>query len=200
MFWFAKGGPTGDEMKIPFTIRFATLSLLCVVSLVLVMGFALSHLLTQAVSDWESENTAAYARQVVELGGLEVFFTDPLDSEARQRLGKEFSHLFTSLPEVVRIKVWDRAATVLWSDQAQLIGQRFPDNPEFRTALVGKVAVKVKALKKAEHAYERQAFATLAEVYVPLFAKRSGEVLGVVEVYKTPVRLFATIRRLSRDG
>src|SRR5436309_7279250 len=36
---------------------------------------------------------------------------------------------------------------------------------------------------------------TLAEVYVPIFSKTTGQVIGVIEVYKSPVRLLATIQR-----
>ncbi|MBI3078748.1 MAG: response regulator [Deltaproteobacteria bacterium] len=181
-------------MKLPVVTRFAILSFLCVVALALVMGLALSSLLTRAVSEWEWENTAALARREVEVAGLDAFFTAPQGPEARERWGKELSRRFTGLPEVVRVKVWDRQATVLWSDQAQLIGKRFPDNQELRAALAGKVAVEIKNLTKPEHAYEREAFPVLAEVYVPLFSKKSGEVLGVLEVYKIPARLFATVR------
>jgi hypothetical protein len=74
-----------------------------------------------------------------------------------------------------------------------LIGQRFPDNLELQAAIAGKVAVEIKKLAKAEHAYEGGRFWTLVEVHIPIFSK-GGEVLRVVEVYKTSVRLFATIR------
>ncbi len=99
------------------------------------------------------------------------------------------------LPEVVRVKVWDRDATVVWSDEPRLIGQRFPDNHELREALAGEVAVEIKTLAGREHAYERPSFTTLAEVYVPIVSKTTGQVIGVVEVYKNPLRLLATIQR-----
>ena len=67
--------------------------------------------------------------------GVDAFFAAPRDPEARERWGKELSRQFTSLPEGVRVKVWDRQATVLRSDEAQLIGQRFPDNPPWRRGL-----------------------------------------------------------------
>jgi signal transduction histidine kinase/CheY-like chemotaxis protein len=174
--------------------RFAILCFLCVSSLAFVMGAALSTLLTRAVSDWEWENTAALARREVERAGLDAFLVGSPDEATRERWGREFSRLFSTLPEVVRVKVWDRQATVIWSDESHLIGQRFPDNEELQAALRGKVAVEIKTLTKREHAYERSAFALLAEVYVPLFSKDDGRVLGVLEVYKTPQRLEATIR------
>ncbi|MDO8478344.1 MAG: ATP-binding protein [Candidatus Rokubacteria bacterium] len=184
---------TRRVMRIIFS-RFALLSLGCIGALALVMSFVLSSLLTQAASEWEWENTAALVRREVRMAGLEGVFAAPGSPEDRERWGRTFSSLLTSLPEVVRAKVWDNQATILWSDESHLIGRRFLDNDELRDALKGKLEVEIKSLTKAEHGYERPAFTTLAEIYVPIFSG-DGRVLGVVEVYKTPERLLATIRR-----
>jgi signal transduction histidine kinase/CheY-like chemotaxis protein len=175
-------------------MRFAILSLTCVVGFALAMGSALSLLLTHAVADWEWENTAAFVRRGVEMADLAPLFTATQGSQDRERWGRELSRLFADFPEIVRVKVWDRQATVLWSDEARLIGQRFPENDELQEALAGKISVEVKDLSGREHTYERREFATRAEVYVPIFSRQTGEVLGVVEVYKTPVRLLTTMR------
>jgi hypothetical protein len=91
--------------------RFVALSFLCVVALALLMGFALSTLLTRAVSEWEWENMAAFVRHQVEIIGLDALFAAPQGPETRERWGKEIARLFTGLPEVVSIKVWDRKGT-----------------------------------------------------------------------------------------
>jgi len=174
--------------------RFALLSLGCIGTLALVMSFVLSSFLTRAASEWEWDNTAALVRREVRMAGLEAVFADPGSSEERERWGRKFSGLLTTLPELVRAKVWDKQATILWSDESHLIGRRFLDNEDLRNALAGKLEVEIKSLTKAEHGYERPSFTTLAEVYVPIFSG-DGRVLGVVEVYKTPERLLATIRR-----
>jgi len=184
---------TGRVRRIIFS-RFALLSLGCIGALALVMSFVLSSLLTRAASDWEWENTAALVRREVRMAGLEGVFAAPGGPEDRERWGRKFSSLLTTLPEVVRAKVWDNQATILWSDESHLIGRRFVDNEELRDALAGKLKVEIKSLTKAEHGYERATFTTLAEIYVPIFSG-DGRVLGVVEVYKTPERLLATIRR-----
>src|SRR3989475_1875513 len=182
-------------MKFASGAKFAVLSFLCVMALAFSMGFALSSLLTRAVEGWEWENTAALARREAELRGIDTLLAahgeTPIDERGRQELAR----LMQGLPEVVRVKVWDRNATVLWSDEPRLIGQRFPDNDELKEALAGEVSVEIKTLSRREHAYERGQFTTLAEVYVPIFSKTTGRVIGVVEVYKSPVRLFATIQR-----
>jgi signal transduction histidine kinase len=184
---------TGRVRRIIFS-RFALLSLACIGALALVMSFVLSSLLTRAASEWEWENTAALVRREVRMAGLEGVFAAPGSPEDRERWGRKFSSLLTTLPEVVRAKVWDNQATILWSDESHLIGRQFLDNEELRDALAGKLEVEIKSLTKAEHGYERPAFTTLAEIYVPIFSG-DGRVLGVVEVYKTPERLLATIRR-----
>jgi signal transduction histidine kinase/CheY-like chemotaxis protein len=182
-------------VRLGLLTRFATLSFLCIGALAVAMGFALSFLLTRAVSEWEWENTAALIRREMELEGLDALFAEAPGPETRERWSGRVTRLFAGLPEVVRVKVWDRTGTVIWSDEAQLVGQRFPDNEELREALAGKIAVEIKRLDKAEQRYERAGFATLAEVYVPIFAKGSREVRGVIEVYKTPDRLLRTIRQ-----
>jgi signal transduction histidine kinase/CheY-like chemotaxis protein len=181
-------------VKFASGARFAALSFLCIMAFALSMGVALTSLLTRAVQEWEWENTAALARREVELRGIDTLLAAPrrpLDERSRH----EISRLMQGLPEVVRVKVWDRDATVVWSDESRLIGQRFADNDELQEALAGEVSVEIKTLQGREHTYERPSYTTLAEVYVPIVSKTTGQVVGVVEVYKNPVRLLATIQR-----
>ena len=184
------------QVRPPRITRFAALSFLCVAVLALIMGSALSALLTRAVSDWEWENTAALTRRQLELEGLDALFVAPQNRDTRARWQRELTRLFAGLPEIVRIKVWGPDGAILWSDDAGLIGRRFADNKDFQASRAGKVSVNIKELTKAEHGNDRGRFAVLAEVYVPIFSKDNrNEVIGVLEVYKTPARLFATIRR-----
>jgi two-component system NtrC family sensor kinase len=180
-------------MKIASGAKFAILSFLCVMALALSMGGALSSLLTRAVAGWEWENTAALTRREVELRGIDVLLATPRNADGRSQ--QEFARLMQGLPEVVRVKVWDRDATVVWSDEPRLIGRRFPDNHELKEALAGEVSVEIKTLEARENAYERASFSTLAEVYVPIVSKKTGQIVGVVEVYKSPIRLFGAIQR-----
>jgi len=172
-------------------IKFPGLILLCILATALIMGSVLSSLFTRAVTEWEWQNTAALTRRQVELVRLDELFSAPPDARPPERWAAEIALLFGGLPEIVRVKVWDRQATVLWSNEPRLIGQRFPNNVPLKSALAGTVAVEVKELRGAEHRYE--AGRTLAEVYVPILSRQGGELVGVLEVYKTPKQLHATI-------
>src|SRR5437867_3522511 len=180
-------------LEHPVFTRFSLLCLLGILALGLGMGYAISALLTRAVSEWEWQNTAVLVRREVEREGLQRIFTESGDRAAQERWGRALSATITTLPEVVRVKVWSRDAEILWSDQPGLIGQRFPDNDELHGALAGHVEVEIKRLGKSEQRYEQRISDTLAEVYVPIVS-RAGRVVGVIEVYKTPERLLNTIR------
>ena len=153
--------------------RFALLTFCCVTGLALAMGFALSALLTRAVSDWEWKNTAALIQQRL----ASEFDVDALFADSGQRDTQRWTDVVrqgvSALPEIVRIKIWDRRSTVIWADTPQLIGQRFPDNEELQIALAGTVAVEITEPNRREHVYE-QAFDHVAEVYVPILSKTKG--------------------------
>ena len=124
-------------LKHPIITRFSLLCLLGTVALGLGMGYALSALLTQAVSEWEWQNTAALVRREVEREGLQRIFGASADRAAQERWGRALSATITTLPEVVRVKVWSRDAEILWSDEPGLIGQRFSGNDELQSIVEG---------------------------------------------------------------
>jgi HD-GYP domain-containing protein (c-di-GMP phosphodiesterase class II) len=105
-----------------------------------------------------------------------------------ERLFREF----LSLGNVFRVKIWGRDGTILWSDQAELIGQKFPDNDGFQGAMLGTVASENAELEKTENIDEKDRGVTL-EIYTPVF--RSGSVVGVVELYEADRDLFDQIER-----
>jgi two-component system NtrC family sensor kinase len=182
-------------MRLPVGARFAVVSFACVVTFAVTMGLALSWLLTRAVTEWEWDNTAALVQHEAEQAGLPALFDATPDALTRERWGRELPRLRARVPETVRVKVWDRHARVLWSDEPRLIGRQFPDNRELREALEGRVSVEVKPPSGREHTYEHGRFTALAEVYVPILQSGTTDVVGVIEVYKNPARLLATIQR-----
>ena len=109
----------------------------------------------------------------------------------RQR--RVFAAFFDAVqsPNLVRMKVWDRNFTVIWSDLSELIGQRFPDNHEVEEALEGKIEFEVEK-PKGERVTERQ-FEDLGELYVPISSGK-GDVVGVLEVYQPTRSLREEIR------
>ncbi|OGR98842.1 MAG: hypothetical protein A2V88_05695 [Elusimicrobia bacterium RBG_16_66_12] len=185
-------------MRLPalsLIARFSLLSLGCVLALMAALGWVTSHVLVQNMHEHEWETTAQIVRYQARTHGLEHIFIDPEARLDRARIRSSLSPLLR-LPEVVRVKVWDRDAVVLWSDDERLIGRSFAGDPDIDVALRGRVSVQIKSRQKPENAEEREVFGTLAEVYVPIFAAQDrGPVIGVLEVYKVPQRLYGEIRK-----
>jgi hypothetical protein len=100
------------------------------------------------------------------------------------------------MPKIVRVKVYDITAAVVWSDKLLLIGQQFLDNPHFLGALAGRTMVNMEmGTEKRESIHERAEFPELVEVYVPIVFPESPEVADVIEAYKTPTTVFTNIRQ-----
>lgn len=87
-----------------------------------------------------------------------------------------------------RIKVWGKDKQVIWSDLAELIGQKFPDNKEVTEGFAGETPVEIKTnatqgSDKSEILTE-SLYNNYAEIYVPI--KSSGnKVVGIIELYQS---------------
>lgn len=84
--------------------------------------------------------------------------------------------------DVIRIKVWDAAGRIIFSDDKSIVGKIFADNKKFREALGGVTAVEIKEPLAAENVSER-GYRQVMEIYVPVRFSDSDLPVGVVETY-----------------
>jgi HD-GYP domain-containing protein (c-di-GMP phosphodiesterase class II) len=167
---------------------------------------ALALVLTRRISDYQISSHLRLYQEVVRLtvkddAAVYAMFDADTPAAVTPDLAALFRE-FLSLGNIFRVKVWGRTAAILWSDQAELIGQSFPDNDGFVEAMTGTVAFENAALEKAENIDEKNRGITL-EIYTPV--KRAGNVVGanaaagavggVVELYEADRNLFAQIAR-----
>jgi signal transduction histidine kinase len=155
----------------------------------------ISHYLRKDLLEREWGVTADYVRTEI------LYHLTPSDFEApRSKTAQEHFERFyeqtVMMPEIIRVKIYDAAGAVVWSDEPRLIGQRFPDNPHLVSALTGRTMVNLDPGEgKGENIYEPTESARLVEVYVPVVFPGTGRVAGVVETYKMPKKVFAGIRK-----
>lgn len=83
---------------------------------------------------------------------------------------------------LVRVKIWNREGQIIYSDDASLIGDRFPPSEEMRETLEGLTVASISPLEKAENIEER-GFGELLEVYTPLRQAGKTDIVGVFEGY-----------------
>ena len=172
--------------------QFAILSLAVVTVSALGLSFVISHALKADLLEREWTSTADFIRTEIQQNLSPADFAAPRTEQARERF-ERFYQQTVMMPEIVRIKIYDADMRVIWSDERRLIGQRFEDNPQLSTAIAGGTAVNLKHTIGGENAFEHPK-PELVEVYVPVVFNRDGRVVGVVETYKDPVRVFENIR------
>jgi|GEM_PF-1550891 signal transduction histidine kinase len=87
---------------------------------------------------------------------------------------------------ILRVKVWRRDGTIVFSDTLPLVGQRFEVDGDLKSAEAGRVVGSVADLSEAENRLERGLGTKLYATYVPLHlgATRTGRPQAVVELYQ----------------
>jgi two-component system, NtrC family, sensor histidine kinase HydH len=180
-------------MHEPTLLRqFALLSLAVIALSALGLSLVISHALKTDLLEREWTSTADFVRTEIQQTLGPADFATPHGDQARARF-QHFYQQTVMMPEIVRIKIYDADMRVIWSDEQRLIGQRFPDNPQLVAAIAGATTVNLKHTTGGENVYERPR-PELVEVYVPVVFRDDHGVVGVVETYKEPVRVFANIR------
>jgi hypothetical protein len=96
--------------------------------------------------------------------------------------------------EVARIKIWNRDAQVIYSDDTSIVGRTFRPSSGLNDALHGEVSGHVESeLSEAEEAGER-GLGQLLEVYVPLQFGDYQRPAGAFEIYLPYGPIAATIQ------
>jgi signal transduction histidine kinase len=185
-----------DRLNI-FHKFFLILSLTTLLGIV-ALASSLSYLLRESTIEEEARDTASLITVLSRSGLSQEIFDYAVEEQNRSTLARFASQLM-SMPEIIRIKIYDRAGNLVWSDEERLIGRSFEGNRELKAALGGKMQAAM-GLLKSEHLYEIENYEErrLLEVYVPLVKPGSDGIYGVLEIYKHPVSHFALMDRMRR--
>lgn len=175
----------------PFNLSrwFAVVGLVSIASICVVSGWLLSGFLTDRMLAQEARLTEEVIDSVVDVEQAAGYFTGGATKDGDY---KEFVAHITALPDVLRANLYSSDRRVIWSSDPDLIGRHFSGNEELEDALAGKVVAHGGERVKEEHE-ALDAHRYFFEIYTPVRAPGSGQVVGVVELYKTPQALFEAI-------
>ena len=185
---------TRRQAGTALTRQFAVLSFFVIGLITVALCLVITYYLRKDLLEREWRITADYIRTEARHYLTPTDFALPFSPSAQEHF-QDFYKKTVRMPEIVRVKIYDPTAAVVWSDQPLLIGQRFLDNIHFLGALAGHTMVNLEMEAKGENIYERAEFPELVEVYVPIVFPEHTEVAGVVETYKAPTTVFANIRQ-----
>lgn len=188
-------------MSRPFRLRlwFAVTAFAAIAAIFTLSAIWVADFITRTLLERESEVSQEFLESIVRVEGPAVFID--VDPAAPPRALQEFAKHILSMPGILRANIHAADHRILWSTEAQLIGQRFESNDELDQALRGLRVTEIGTLpdpEKLEHV-ALGASGHFIEAYIPI---RSGgpqpRVLGVVELYKVPTALDEAIQEGRR--
>ena len=179
---------------------FALLGLISIVIITAASALLLGRFLRRSLLERDAVLTTQFVQSIAEAQNTGAYFAKTEYQQNKQALDEFFVHI-AHLPDVVRANVYRADGTIVWSDQQDLIGKRFTDNPELRRALAGEMALKSGRRgdeEKAEEVLYPVDLDEFVENYIPIWDATGEGVVGVVEVYKIPQLLLLTIEKARR--
>jgi len=101
---------------------------------------------------------------------------------------------------VISVKIWKPDGRIAYARDVEMIGQTFSPSPELKAALAGGVVAELDQLDEPESAGEAQSDVPLLEIYSPIRAEWTGEVIGVAEFYENATDLVSQLQRARMQG
>jgi signal transduction histidine kinase len=85
--------------------------------------------------------------------------------------------------EVLRFKLWDTHGNIVYSNDNQQMGLRYPVTGLLAAAFEGKIQAQISNLDGEDNQPERTHWEQLLEIYVPIHIGKHGEKIAVAEFY-----------------
>lgn len=184
-------------LRLSLAVRFAALSALVVAT----VAVALHATLQQVMENRARQDTVRSAEFVTHLTIEPIL--DGVDLTAADLPGAQRDKLDAVVRRGIdqavlgRIKIFDRNQRVVYSDNPDQIGQRYPSSHEVRTALAGRSDSEFASVVEREHHGER-GLGLLLEAVVPLSTDADSRPDGVVELYVPYAPVQAAVQQDSR--
>jgi signal transduction histidine kinase len=165
--------------------RFLAANLAILVVAGLVVGIWVGNQLEQSIIDRTASVTALYVESIIEPSVASMADGGQLTPDEVSTLDAYLTS--SAMAERVRsMRIWSADGQVVYSPDAELIGQRFPVEGNLAEAWKGKVTMTMDDLSGAENTWERARWARLLEMYVPVRQRGTDRIIAVAEFYLPP--------------
>ncbi len=173
--------------------RFSLLSLTALIIFGIVFGWIVTTTMEQDMLMRSQEITANIISKAVRNEFTVAELINPKTGPDYDVFAEKAAHLSLG-PDIVQFNIWNKDMTIVWSNERELVGKRFPDNEELIEALSGETISEISSLEKEEHEFEYE-FNRLLELYVPVQFESQGDIEVVFEIYQNLDPLYADISR-----
>ena len=175
--------------------RFTLVSFFVTLGIAIALAWRLELTLEHDALSAVAENTAHQATNIL---SKNLSIADLKGALPAKRYGEIDALIHNTLlsPDIVRIKIWNRAGLLVYSDEKNIMGRIFPIGADLQEALHGEIATEITDLQAEENVAERGLYKQLFEIYVPLQPTGSDLVLGAYEVYYDLSKLQPRLTRI----
>ena len=97
---------------------------------------------------------------------------------------------------VVSFKIWVKGPKVAAASNAEIVGKTFPITDDIKQAWKGQVVGSFDKLNEAENLAEQAMNMPLLQIYAPIRAHRSGDVIAIAEVYENAAQLKTDLSKV----
>ncbi len=190
---------SATQAPINLTRRFALASFVVISIIALLLGWMLSHMLTQRLLNREGSVIQDFVQNLLLTENSAEYFVDPKNPEFLKRFERSMRHI-ENMKEPVRVNAYMPDGTVVWSTDKNLENRQFPANDELIEALRGELVIHTGNARnglpdKEEHEGLALYGNYYVESYIPIYPKGGAGVVGVMEFYKISTELNESIRQ-----
>ncbi len=179
---------------LPLARRYLLLSFVFVVVGGGIVAYSLGQLIETSAINRTTSVTALYVESFVE-PELQSLATSPTLTQPEI---DSLQRLLNDSPvsqKVVSFRIWSTDGRILYSPVPDLIGRQFDMSGERGLAARGAVIGHISDLTDPENVYERQHWSHLIEIYLPVRASGSPQIIAVAELYQLPDDLESEVNR-----
>jgi len=165
----------------------------------LVIGAWVSRQIESGVTRNAAVATALYADSFIGPMTQELDNSDTLSVGPIRALDEIFREGLLA-DRLVSVKIWRTDGTIVYSPDYDLIGKKFAPTEELLKAASGEVSASFDDLDDEEDARERATNLPILEIYSPIRAPWSGEVIAVAEFYENGTELMKSLAEARRQS
>lgn len=184
----AQGSPRRRWSDLSLAGQFALAGGLVMVLAALAVGFWVSGRIKTDVVRNTANATALYMESFFAPLIQELATSDHLTSEDAAAI----SRLLHDTPlgsRVVSFKIWVKGAKVVAASDPDIIGKTFPGSEDIKQAWAGQVVGSFDKLDEDENIAEQALNMPLLQIYAPIRARQSGEIIAIAEFYEVATQL-----------
>ena len=203
----------GADQAFSATRWFAALGLVTISAVSIGTASVLSRIMSDRMLHHDGVVAMDFVQGLLKTQDIQHFFVvgmrgknparPEIELRARDSRLEQFFAQIAAIPNVLHANVYDVEHRVIWSSNPSAKDRIMPDNEELDEALDGELVIEsspgnLTSPTKPEHFFLNKPHERFVENYIPVFDSQQKSVLGVVEIYKSPAPIFATIDTLIR--